>query len=91
MPHSDVVVHNGGMKAGGDMDHRLILDVHPLADPHVVHIAPHYGAEPEGAVITDLHIPDQTSRVSDKNAGAQCGLHPVVGDEARVLHKQAER
>jgi hypothetical protein len=38
------------------MQRAAVLDVHPVADPDRVHIAPQHRIEPDGAVVANLHI-----------------------------------
>jgi hypothetical protein len=69
MPDGDVTSDNQRVCVVCHVQHAQILNVGPVSDPDVVHIASHYGMEPDTALFAHLHVADHDAGVLDKAGG----------------------
>jgi len=62
-----------------DVQHAEVLNVCPIADPDIVHIATDHGMEPDTALVTHDHVTDDDTRFLDKAGGGNRRLDALIG------------
>ena len=70
----------------GAMQHRAVLDVHPVADAYAVHIATHHGIVPHATVITHDRVTDHHGGLGQETILAKSGCEAANATDQR--HRQ---
>lgn len=59
----------------------VVLDVRPLSDSNIVHVATHNRIEPDTAIFPDFHIADDSSALCDKNRFVKFGADASIWND----------